>query len=243
MLGDIVDAGAGPGAGARASSCSSACTASAAGIAGSPTRSGAATATRRWRRSAARRTRSTWLPSRRGRDRGRPGAGPRAGGRGGTRRWSAPLATARRRRRSRRSGGSGCCAPTGAVPTASATGRSRVQAWLAAGHRGRLEQRDYVGRPLLVTENDYELGLYNGDTGVIVAGRRRASRGRVRARRRGAALQPAAARRGRDRVRDDDPQEPGLAVRHRGRAAAGADLADPDPGAALHGASRARAAS
>jgi exodeoxyribonuclease V alpha subunit len=29
-------------------------------------------------------------------------------------------------------------------------------------------QRDYVGRPLLVTENDYELGLYNGDTGVIV---------------------------------------------------------------------------
>jgi exodeoxyribonuclease V alpha subunit len=27
-----------------------------------------------------------------------------------------------------------------------------------------------VGRPLLVTENDYELGLYNGDTGVIVQG-------------------------------------------------------------------------
>ncbi len=33
-----------------------------------------------------------------------------------------------------------------------------------------VEQRDYVGRPLLVTENDYELGLYNGDTGVIVDG-------------------------------------------------------------------------
>jgi exodeoxyribonuclease V alpha subunit len=32
------------------------------------------------------------------------------------------------------------------------------------------DQRDYVGRPLLVTENDYELGLYNGDTGVIVQG-------------------------------------------------------------------------
>ena len=31
-----------------------------------------------------------------------------------------------------------------------------------------LDGRDYVGRPLLVTENDYELGLYNGDTGVIV---------------------------------------------------------------------------
>jgi exodeoxyribonuclease V alpha subunit len=48
---------------------------------------------------------------------------------------------------------------------------SRVMAWLG----GELEdldvdQRDYVGRPLLVTENDYELGLYNGDTGVIVQG-------------------------------------------------------------------------
>ena len=48
---------------------------------------------------------------------------------------------------------------------------SRLVAWLA----GELEdldvdQRDYVGRPLLVTENDYELGLYNGDTGVIVQG-------------------------------------------------------------------------
>jgi exodeoxyribonuclease V alpha subunit len=27
---------------------------------------------------------------------------------------------------------------------------------------------DYVGRPLLITHNDYELRLYNGDTGVIV---------------------------------------------------------------------------
>jgi exodeoxyribonuclease V alpha subunit len=26
----------------------------------------------------------------------------------------------------------------------------------------------YAGRPLLVTENDYELRLYNGDTGVVV---------------------------------------------------------------------------
>ncbi len=44
-----------------------------------------------------------------------------------------------------------------------------VQAWLAAETPDLdLEQRDYVGRPVLVTENDYELGLYNGDTGVIV---------------------------------------------------------------------------
>ena len=46
---------------------------------------------------------------------------------------------------------------------------SRVQGWLA-GEIEDIERRDYVGRPLLVTENDYELGLYNGDTGVIVQG-------------------------------------------------------------------------
>ena len=46
---------------------------------------------------------------------------------------------------------------------------SRVVAWLAGELDGvNVDQRDYVGRPLLVTENDYELGLYNGDTGVIV---------------------------------------------------------------------------
>jgi exodeoxyribonuclease V alpha subunit len=44
---------------------------------------------------------------------------------------------------------------------------TRVQGWLAPDIDD-IEQRDYVGRPLLVTENDYELGLYNGDTGVIV---------------------------------------------------------------------------
>jgi len=48
---------------------------------------------------------------------------------------------------------------------------SRMVAWLAAELPDLdADQRDYVGRPLLVTENDYELGLYNGDTGVIVAG-------------------------------------------------------------------------
>lgn len=46
---------------------------------------------------------------------------------------------------------------------------SRVQAWLGAEIPDLdIEQRDYVGRPLLITDNDYELGLYNGDTGVIV---------------------------------------------------------------------------
>ena len=48
---------------------------------------------------------------------------------------------------------------------------SRVMAWLSAELPDLdVDQRDFVGRPLLVTENDYELGLYNGDTGVIVQG-------------------------------------------------------------------------
>ena len=43
---------------------------------------------------------------------------------------------------------------------------SRIEGWLA----GDLERgRWYTGRPLLVTENDYGLRLYNGDTGVVVA--------------------------------------------------------------------------
>ena len=34
------------------------------------------------------------------------------------------------------------------------------------------DARWYVGRPLLVTQNDYELRLYNGDTGVVGASTR-----------------------------------------------------------------------
>ncbi|MBV9336767.1 MAG: exodeoxyribonuclease V subunit alpha [Solirubrobacterales bacterium] len=46
---------------------------------------------------------------------------------------------------------------------------ARVRGWLSTEIENLdVEQRDYVGRPLLITENDYELGLYNGDTGVIV---------------------------------------------------------------------------
>jgi exodeoxyribonuclease V alpha subunit len=45
-----------------------------------------------------------------------------------------------------------------------------VEGWLEAELDGfEPEDRWYPGRPLLVTENDYELGLYNGDTGVIVS--------------------------------------------------------------------------
>ena len=42
---------------------------------------------------------------------------------------------------------------------------ARIEGWLG-GELGR--GRWYPGRPLLVTENDYGLRLYNGDTGVVV---------------------------------------------------------------------------
>jgi exodeoxyribonuclease V alpha subunit len=46
----------------------------------------------------------------------------------------------------------------------------RIERWLAAEVGGfGTEGRWYAGRPLLVTENDYGLRLYNGDTGVVVA--------------------------------------------------------------------------
>jgi exodeoxyribonuclease V alpha subunit len=44
-----------------------------------------------------------------------------------------------------------------------------VERWLAATIDGYATDGEwYVGRPLIVTANDYELGLYNGDTGVVV---------------------------------------------------------------------------
>jgi exodeoxyribonuclease V alpha subunit len=44
-----------------------------------------------------------------------------------------------------------------------------VERWLADAIPGYGEDGEwYVGRPLLVTANDYEMSLYNGDTGVIV---------------------------------------------------------------------------
>ncbi len=39
-----------------------------------------------------------------------------------------------------------------------------IEAWL-----GQVAAGWYIGRPLLVTENDYGLNLFNGDTGVVVA--------------------------------------------------------------------------
>jgi exodeoxyribonuclease V alpha subunit len=53
-----------------------------------------------------------------------------------------------------------------------ATWTARIEGWLAEAVDGfGAEGQWYVGRPLLVTENDYGLRLYNGDTGVVVATR------------------------------------------------------------------------
>jgi exodeoxyribonuclease V alpha subunit len=55
-------------------------------------------------------------------------------------------------------------------PYGVATWTDRIERWLASEVEGfGAEGQWYVGRPLLVTENDYGLRLYNGDTGVVVA--------------------------------------------------------------------------
>ena len=55
-------------------------------------------------------------------------------------------------------------------PYGVATWTARMEGWLAA-ELADLDPEDrwYVGRPLLVNENDYELRLNNGDTGVVVS--------------------------------------------------------------------------
>src|SRR4051812_19112331 len=57
---------------------------------------------------------------------------------------------------------------------------------------------------------------------------------RLRASGRDCLLQPYSTRRRRDRLRHDRPQEPGLPVRHRRRAAAGPCVADPDARVVVH---------
>jgi len=72
---------------------------------------------------------------------------------------------------------------------------ARIEGWLTAEVDGfGANGRWYVGRPLLVTDNDYELQLYNGDTGVVV--QRSQSRVSAAFERRGAVLQFSPARLG-----------------------------------------------
>jgi exodeoxyribonuclease V alpha subunit len=44
----------------------------------------------------------------------------------------------------------------------------QVEHWLAEATGDPLYEEMYVGRPLMVTANDYGLGVYNGDAGVVV---------------------------------------------------------------------------
>lgn len=54
-------------------------------------------------------------------------------------------------------------------PEGVATWMQHVEHWLRAEVEGFLSGSEwYVGRPLIVTENDYGLRLYNGDTGVVI---------------------------------------------------------------------------
>jgi exodeoxyribonuclease V alpha subunit len=53
-------------------------------------------------------------------------------------------------------------------PHGVATWMPRVETWLAGELPGFGTEQWYVGRPLLVTENDHGIRLYNGDTGVVV---------------------------------------------------------------------------
>lgn len=72
------------------------------------------------------------------------------------------------------------------------TWNTRVEGWLAAALQGfDTSTRWHVGRPVLITTNDYELRLYNGDAGVAVAD---GDRVRVAFERRGGVLTVSPAR-------------------------------------------------
>jgi exodeoxyribonuclease V alpha subunit len=61
---------------------------------------------------------------------------------------------------------------------------TEVERWLVSSIEGYATDGEwYVGRPLLVTTNDYEVQLFNGDTGVVIDG---GARGPVAAFTRGA---------------------------------------------------------
>ena len=62
---------------------------------------------------------------------------------------------------------------TGAGPFGVQHWNRQVERWLTEETGEPIWSAWYAGRPLLVTANDYGLGLYNGDTGVTVAGERR----------------------------------------------------------------------
>jgi exodeoxyribonuclease V alpha subunit len=58
-------------------------------------------------------------------------------------------------------------------PEGVSTWTGHIENWLRSAVEGFTTGADwYVGRPLIVTENDYGLNLYNGDTGVVIESER-----------------------------------------------------------------------
>lgn len=53
-------------------------------------------------------------------------------------------------------------------PAGAARWRTEIERWLRSSIPGYGAGAWYPGRPLIVTENDYALGVFNGDTGVVV---------------------------------------------------------------------------
>ncbi len=73
----------------------------------------------------------------------------------------------------------GCCVRTAADRYGIAHWNRQVERWLVEATGDPIWSPWYAGRPVLVTNNDYGLGVYNGDTGVTVvdgAGRQGALR-------------------------------------------------------------------
>ena len=62
-----------------------------------------------------------------------------------------------------------CCAPTGAGRSGCAGGARRSSAGSPTAPAAAAPTSGTPGRPVLVTANDYDTGLFNGDTGVVVA--------------------------------------------------------------------------
>jgi exodeoxyribonuclease V alpha subunit len=191
-----------------------------------------------------------------GRCGGRRAAGPavgaalRGGGRRSARPRGAPARPARRAAARRRDRG-----PAPATPVRRAAGArsppllcahrtgprgvqwwdDAVPRWLVedAGVRPRRDGR-FAGQPLMVRSNDPDNGLWNGDTGVVVAEDDElvawfASGGEPKR----VPLGPA--RRRPADVRDDRPPRAGVAVRRRHRRAPAGDLSARDARDALHG--------
>ena len=90
------------------------------------------------------------------------------------------------------------------------------RAWLGEETGEPIYGAWYVGRPLLVTANDYALEIYNGETGVAVLADGAGSAPAIDGARHGLTdLAPGRLDARRHHARDDDPQEPGQPGRAR----------------------------